>query len=201
MADRDRLRGERRRERRARRRPGNQGRHGMFGLAVGLLARHRRMVRALLIYAGSLLGLLFLYGRLDGTPLMEPLLRFNAQTTGFLASAFVSNIQVSGSQILSDTVAFRIVAECTSLAPFAIFVAAIVAFPATLSRKLLGILLGFVALSAVNLVRITSLIYIGVTFPEALDVAHLLVWQSVMVMVSVMFWLVWMRRYAYQSSS
>jgi len=58
----------------------------------------------------------------------------------------------------------------------------------------MGTDLGFVGLSAVNLVRITSLIYIGTTFPEALDVAHLLVWQSVMVIVSVMFWIVWIRR-------
>ena len=201
MADRDRPpRWERRRERRARQRRGDHGHYGVVGLAVGLLVRHRRMVRALLIYAGSLLGLLFLYASLDDTPLLDPLLSFNAQATGLLASAFGSSVQVSGSLILADTIAFRIVEECTSLAPFAIFVAAIIAFPATLPRKLVGILLGFVALSAVNLVRITSLVYIGTTFPEALDVAHLLVWQSIMVIVSVMLWLVWMRRYGYHSS-
>jgi exosortase/archaeosortase family protein len=132
---------------------------------------------------------------------MDPLLRFNAQATGFLANAIGISVEVSGNQVLSDTIAFQIVAECTSLAPFAIFVAAIIAYPATPLRKIQGILLGFVALSAVNLVRITSLLYIGTTFHEALDVAHLLVWQSVMVIISVMFWLVWIRRYAYQSSS
>ena len=125
---------------------------------------------------------------------MEPLLRFNAQASGFLANAIGISVQVSGSQVLSDTIAFRIVSECTSLAPFAVFAAAIISYPSTPYRMILGILLGFVGLSAVNLVRITSLIYIGTTFPEALDVAHLLVWQSVMVIVSVMFWIVWIRR-------
>ena len=190
-----------RRERRAGRHPSGAGRYQPLGAVAALLVRHRQMTRALLIYAGSLAALLFLYARLDGTPLLQPLLQFNAQVAGFLAGALGSSVQVSGNDILTDSVVFRVIEECTSLAPFAIFVAAILAFPAAPSWKLLGILFGFVALSAINLVRITSLVYIGLTFPAALDVAHLLVWQSIMVIASVMLWLVWMRRYGYRRSA
>lgn len=187
-------RGERRRKLRTRQRRRDQGLFAVPSLAIGILTKYRRIVRAIIVYTGSLLALLFLYTQIDGTSLMEPLLRFNAQATGFLANAIGISVHVSGSQVLSDTIAFRIVSECTSLAPFAVFAAAIISYPSTPYRMILGILLGFVGLSAVNLVRITSLIYIGTTFPEALDVAHLLVWQSVMVIVSVMFWIVWIRR-------
>jgi exosortase/archaeosortase family protein len=166
----------------------------MPGLAIRVLKGHRRMVRAIIVYTGSLVALLFFYAHIDGTSLMEPLLRFNAQAAGFLAGAFGMSVQVSGSQVLSDTFAFRIVSECTSLAPFAIFAAAVIAYPSTHSRMILGIILGFFGLSAINLVRITSLIFIGTTFPDALDVAHILVWQSVMVIASVMFWMIWIPR-------
>ena len=55
--------------------------------------------------------------------------------------------------------------------------------------------MGIVVLSAINLVRTTSLFYIGMAFPSAMDIAHLLVWQSVMVVFAVTVWFLWMRRW------
>ena len=187
-------RSERRREHNITQRLRDQGLLGIPGLALGTLKKQRRMVHAIILYTGSLVSLLFFYAHIDGTSLMESLLRFNAHATGFLAGTFGIRVQVAGSQVLSDTIAFSIVSECTSLAPFAIFAAAVIAYPSTLYRMIIGIILGFLGLSIINLVRITSLIYIGTTFPNALDIAHLLVWQSLMVIVSVMFWIIWLPR-------
>ena len=169
-----------------------------FGLLETLrpfLSRHKDMVRALIIYAWSLAALLLLYIWLDGTVIFQRFLEFNAQATGFLVSAFDPTATTSGNIVASDAFAISIVEECTSLAPLAIFISAIFAFPAPFSRKLLGIVLGFVVLSAVNLIRTTSLFYIGSVFPSTLEVVHLLVWQSVMVMLAVALWLLWMRRW------
>ena len=150
-----------------------------------------------LVYLGSLIGLLVLYSLADGTTLLYRFLEYNAQATGFLAGALGADIQVIGNNVVSSSFAISIVDECTSLAPFAIFAAGILAVPATLSRKAAGIILGFVALGAINLARTTSLFYIGLVFPAAMDMAHLLVWQSVMVIASVGLWLAWIRQYGY----
>ena len=51
---------------------------------------------------------------------------------------------------------------------------------------------GILLLSAVNLVRVISLFWIGSAFPQYLDVAHVLIWQ--MIVVVIVLWLVWAER-------
>ena len=160
-----------------------------------LLSRYRDVVRSLVIYAWCLGVLLLLYIWLDGTLILQHFLEYNAQATGFLARLFDPTATVTGRIVETDGFAISIVEECTILAPLAIFTAAVLAFPSTISRKVLGITLGVLVLSAVNLVRTTSLFYIGSAFPETLEVVHLLVWQSLMVIFAVALWLVWMRRW------
>ena len=71
---------------------------------------------------------------------------------------------------------------------------AMLAFPASWQAKLTGIILGALVLSAMNLVRMVSLVYIGLYVPQWLEVAHLLVWQSVMILAGILVWLLWLGR-------
>lgn len=174
-----------------------QPKFGTLAMAGELISRHRDIVRAVIIYAWALTVLLLFYWWLDGTVFFQSFLEYNAQATGFFARFFDSEATVSGSIVASDAFAISIVEECTSLAPLAIFVAAVFAVPSTLSRKALGIALAFVVLSAVNLLRTTSLFYLGSAYPSSMEVVHLLVWQSIMVAVAVSLWILWMRRWAY----
>ena len=170
---------------------------GLIETVRAFLSRNRDVIRSLVIYGWCLGVLLLFYTWLDGTVIFQRFLEYNAQATGFLAGSFEPGATVSGRIVESEGFAISIVEECTSLAPLAIYIAAILAFPASFSRKLLGIVLGVVALSAVNLVRTTSLFYVGSAFPETLEVVHLLVWQSLMVIFAVALWLLWMRRWGY----
>jgi exosortase/archaeosortase family protein len=72
-----------------------------------------------------------------------------------------------------------------------IFVSAVLASPVRWRRKLAGALLGLPVLAAINLVRIVSLSYIDHWFPQALETAHYVVWQSLMVFFTVVLWLLW----------
>jgi exosortase/archaeosortase family protein len=164
-------------------------------------ARHRNIIRALGIYAWSLTLLLLLYNWLDGTVFLYRFLEYNAQATGLLAKVFDPGVTVDGTTVVSDGSAIVVVKGCTSLAPFAIFASAVFAVPTSLSRKFLGIVGGFVALAALNLVRITSLLYLGSAFPSVLEVVHLLVWQSIMVLLSVVLWLWWRSKWGRDGSS
>ena len=51
--------------------------------------------------------------------------------------------------------------------------------------------LGIPTLVLCNLVRIVSLIFIGHWFPRVFHTAHLLVWQSLIVFLTVMLWVLW----------
>ncbi len=73
--------------------------------------------------------------------------------------------------------------------------AAIAAYPASLRAKLIGLVGGLAAITVLNLVRMISLFYIGAYFPQYLDMAHLLIWQGVMILSVVILWLFWAQRW------
>ena len=143
------------------------GRHGrppnlyLLGAVPPFLSRHRDVIHSLVIFAWCLAVLLILYIWLDGTIILQRFLQYNAEATGFLARVFEPTASVTGIIVETEGFAISIVEECTILAPLAIFIAAVLAFPSTVSRKVLGIALGVVVLSALNLVRTTSLFYIA----------------------------------------
>ena len=39
-----------------------------------------------------------------------------------------------------------------------------------------------------------SLFWVGASYPEYLDVAHLLVWQSAIILLAIVMWLIWAER-------
>lgn len=90
----------------------------------------------------------------------------------------------------------NIVAECTAAGPLVLFIGAVAAYPASLRAKGIGALLGLVVVTLVNLVRIMSLFWIGSAYPEYLDMAHLLVWQTAIILLAIELWLFWVERVA-----
>ena len=48
----------------------------------------------------------------------------------------------------------------------------------------------------INLVRIISLFLIGSAYPQYLEIAHLLVWQTAIILSAIVLWLIWVERLA-----
>ena len=68
--------------------------------------------------------------------------------------------------------------------------AAVLAFPARWRQKAKGIVLGTLLIHAVNLARIISLFYLGQYEASWFEFAHLYVWESLMMLVTlVVFWI------------
>ena len=80
------------------------------------------------------------------------------------------------------------------MGPLVLFIGAVMAYPSPARSKSLGVLLGLVVLSLVNVARIMSLFWIGSAYPQYLDVAHLLVWQSAIILLAIVLWLFWIER-------
>jgi exosortase/archaeosortase family protein len=98
--------------------------------------------------------------------------------------------------LASEGFAVSIVAECTAVGPLVLFMGAVAAYPSPLRSKGIGLVLGAVVLTAVNLFRIMSLFWIGSNYPEYPDIAHLLVWQTVIILIAILLWLFWVDRLA-----
>lgn len=152
------------------------------------------LVRATLSVAGSLALAVGLYYGALGQAWVLALQRWNAAWASRLLDLLGASTSADGVVVYSASFAVSIVAECTAIGPMVLFVGAVLACPASLKARAGGVLLGVVVLTLVNLVRIATLFWIGSTFPRYLSVAHLLVWQTAIVVVAIGLWLWWTER-------
>lgn len=148
------------------------------------------LVRAWLIFIGTLLGFhLLVVG--GGSGLQEAATRFNAELTGGALWLLGAGAKVHGNLVTTSFFAAEIIFECTAVYPIAMWIAAVLAYPARWRPKLLGIALGVPALVLINVVRLVSLFYIGYWWEEVFETAHLLIWQSLLVFLTLLLWLLW----------
>jgi exosortase/archaeosortase family protein len=152
-----------------------------------------RTVRSWIILGASLgLALALYYGFL-GSSWVDVVAEWTATWTSKGINLLGGSTTVSGTLLISDNFVANVVAECTAIGPLILYTGAVVAYPASKRAKIVGVAAGAVVLTAVNLVRIMSLFWIGEVYPEYLDVAHL-VWQSAIILLAIVMWLIWAGR-------
>jgi exosortase H (IPTLxxWG-CTERM-specific) len=99
-------------------------------------------------------------------------------------------------KIIRSTVngfAVTIEAGCNGVEATIVLVAAMLAFPAPWSHRLLGIAAGVAAVQGLNIVRVISLFYLGQWDLQVFEWAHLYVWQALIMLDVLVVWLVWVR--------
>jgi exosortase H (IPTLxxWG-CTERM-specific) len=79
--------------------------------------------------------------------------------------------------------------------------AAILAYPASWWQKAKGLLAGTVAIHVINFLRIISLFYLGQYNRQWFEFAHLYVWESVFVLLTLTIFWMWVRRMPAGSAS
>ena len=148
------------------------------------------LLRAWVVFIGVLLA--FHLAVVNGGPeLSQVLTRLNAQLTGGALTLLGAGPRVNGNMVSTSFFAAEIIFECTAVYPIAMWVAAVLAYPARWRPKLLGIALGVPALMVLNVVRLVTLFYLGYWWAEVFDTAHLLIWQSLLVFLTLLLWLLW----------
>jgi exosortase/archaeosortase family protein len=88
---------------------------------------------------------------------------------------------------------YEIALGCTGLLPVAVLIVAILASPGSGAAKRRGVLVAVPVVLAVNLLRLVHLFYVGVHSPGLFALAHSVLWEGAMVLVTFAAWLVWMR--------
>ena len=159
-----------------------------------LLGTRLREMGRLLVVALSLAVALLVYFRLFGTPFVDAVSRWTAASAAQTLNALGASVVNTGTVVGSSSFAYDVVAECTAIGPIILFAGAVLAYPATWRSRAIGIGMGVVLLSAINLVRLVSLFYIGAYFPNYLPMAHYLVWQAAIIIFAILLWLWWADR-------
>ena len=107
-----------------------------------------------------------------------------ASVSGRLLNALGEKAEVSGTEIRSSSFGVNIENGCNGVETGLLFGSAVLAFPARWSRRLIGLLLGFLAIQVLNLFRVITLFWIGLhrpalfsssIFPLPTNVRHLAV--------------------------
>ncbi len=84
-------------------------------------------------------------------------------------------------------------AGCNGVEACLMLIAALLAYPARWSDRLIGIGAGLVAIQAVNLLRVITLFYLADWNPHVFEFAHLYLWQALIMLDVLVVWLLWMR--------
>jgi exosortase H (IPTLxxWG-CTERM-specific) len=85
---------------------------------------------------------------------------------------------------------------CNGVETMLIFLAAVLAFPATWRARLAGLVLGIAGIQVVNLVRVVALFLTGAYLPRLFDTSHTVVWQTFVILFGVLAWIYWASRFA-----
>ena len=90
--------------------------------------------------------------------------------------------------------AVSIEAGCNGVEATLVLLAAMLAFPAPWRHKVVGLVIGVVAVQLLNILRVISLFYLGQWNYDVFEWAHLYVWQALIMLDVLVVWLIWVRR-------
>jgi archaeosortase B (VPXXXP-CTERM-specific) len=157
---------------------------------IDFVKRNRSLLKHWLLFV-VIMGFFVALDELFAIWINTKLTGWTAETNAWILDLLGLRGSAKGKWVWSTICYYEIIGECTAYYPCAIYVSAVMAFPTRMSRKLLGVGVGLPVLLAFNQLRLVSLCYIMHWIPEHFDMLHVLVWQSVIVVFTVVMWLVW----------
>jgi exosortase/archaeosortase family protein len=158
----------------------------------------KRAILRFVLVLGALLAafnVCFVLWIVEGS-FFEGYLSLYAKATAAILTVFGDDAVAAGNSVVSPAFFMSIKVGCDAVRASAFFVFAMLAAPSSvpLVSRLPYVGLGILLLAALNLLRIVSLYYTGVYFPQAFEVMHVDVWQVVFIFVPLVMWIAWSRR-------
>lgn len=123
--------------------------------------------------------------------LVDPWTRFNAMASAVMASLFGVDSTATGTFIQSGAASINILDGCNGAHALLILLASMFAFPAPWGRRVVGALAGTLAVLGFNLIRLVNLIVVARYFPARLELFHIYIWQTLIILIALAVFLVW----------
>ena len=123
---------------------------------------------------------------------------FLVDTLHVEAGARIINIVSSGEKvvaqngnIVSENSTMKIAKGCEGIEGIILIAAAMLAFPAGIRKKCIGVVIGILFIYVLNLARIVGLWFIFRYKPAIFDIMHIYVGQTYIIFFSVLFFIWW----------
>jgi exosortase H (IPTLxxWG-CTERM-specific) len=125
-----------------------------------------------------------------------PFTELIARGSGAVLQAIGQEVAVTGTIIRSARFGVNVNNGCNGVEAMLILLASIAAFPASMKARVAGLALGALAVQLLNAVRIVSLYLLGAYQPRLFEIFHTAVWQIVIILAAIVFFLFWSARVA-----
>ncbi len=118
-----------------------------------------------------------------------------AQFCAWIVTTFDASAAAAGKVLWNTQTGFGVSIEpgCNGIEACIVLFAAIMAFPERWQHKLTGLAAGFLAVQALNVVRVISLFYLGQWNTAVFNFAHEFLWQGLIMLDVLVVWLLWVR--------
>ena len=115
-----------------------------------------------------------------------------AAILGSILSPFGKTV-VNGVQLSFAGFSMEIIDECTAIFSAIVYCSCVLAYPATLKKKGMGIAFGIPCLYAINIFRLMILALVGVSHPGLFEFVHVYLWQASFIIFVVVVFLLWVK--------
>lgn len=123
-----------------------------------------------------------------------PFTAFVAHCSSLLMNIFGAASKVDGNTLSNARFSINVVDGCNGIYATAILISGVIAYPASVRHKLYGVAFGFTAVFLVNLIRVISLFYMGLHFPDIFQEVHVYVWQPIIILWAIIVWNFWSKK-------
>ena len=130
--------------------------------------------------------------------MFEPIIGFYASASGRILAWLGYNTTVSGTMIFSHEFNLNIKRGCDAIEATALFISAVLAFPASYRSKIPAIILGIVIMMLVNFIRIITLFITGLNHPALFNFMHDQIWQIIYIAIAVLLLILWLQSLRHQ---
>lgn len=121
---------------------------------------------------------------------------FVTRAAAAVMNVFGADVTTSGTIISASRFGVDVNNGCNGVEAALILVAAMGAFPVSMKKRILGVLAGLAFIQVINILRLGTLVWIGQHHPRVFNLIHVFVWQIVIILATVIFFLFWSARIA-----
>ncbi|MCJ7457536.1 MAG: exosortase H [candidate division Zixibacteria bacterium] len=157
----------------------------------------KAILRFVLLFIGLLILLIILFSLTADKFLSSPIEKIEiatAHSVGLVLNLFGMGARVSQKFLSLKNFSVEIIAECTGLYEIFIFLAAMLAYPASFKKKLWGVFLGIPFIFLVNILRMVVITVVSNYRPSAFEFMHLYFWQVALILILLSAWILWIEK-------
>ncbi len=158
-------------------------------------------IKSRLIFVGKFVAaMIVLYILVTLNPVNDhviiPFTELVARSAVQLLRGIETGVGTAGTVMQSSRFALDVRNGCNGVEATILLAAAIIAFPATLRSRLIGLGIACVAIELLNVVRLSSLFWLGEHHRQIFDLFHVAVWQSLIILAAIAMFVLWSWKFA-----